>query len=153
MSTPEEKWATLLTLYPLFKEEIYRRRHEMMRWTIIGAGSMLASLLVVLLSPDTARLSSTARMLLSAGVVLWGATLAMVLFQQRHRHREAKRTLIDLERALSLFTSDLPEQAPPLYPSHWQTDWLHDRSLRLSLTLLGLVALLVLVALWCRCSA
>ncbi len=46
MITADDQRATLLALYPLFKEEVYRRREEMMRWTAIGAGSMVSILLV-----------------------------------------------------------------------------------------------------------
>lgn len=144
MITADEQRATLLALYPLFKEEIYRRREQMMRWTAIGAGSMVAILLVLLLVPEQGRLALSGRALLAGAIVLLAATFAALIFQQQQRHRQAKQTLIEIERALGLFDADVFANQRSLYPDYWQTDWKHDRSTTLSLVLLGLLALLAL---------
>lgn len=146
MIPAEERRATLLTLYPLFKEEVYRRRHEMMRWTAIGVGSLVAMLFLVLLTPTTRDLSIGGRMLLSSGVGLFTLTIAVLLLQQRARHREAKRTLIELEQGLSLFGSDSQSGAGPIYPERWKTDWQKDWSTSLALTLLALLTLVTISA-------
>jgi hypothetical protein len=146
MITADDKRSTLLTLYPLFKEEVYRRRHDMMRWTAIGAGSLVILLLVVLLVPTAHRLPPADRGLLCSGIVLFTTTIVLLILQQRHRHRQAKRTLIDLERALGLFETDFLPDRRPLYPEHWQTEWQQDRSANLSMALLGLLMSLTISA-------
>lgn len=146
MSTAEEYRVTLLTLYPIFKEEVYRRRHEMMRWTAIGMGGLVAILVILLLAPPTAHLTIAGRVLMSGGVLLWTATIATLLLQQRDRHRQAKQILIELERELGLFESLVGQHDQPLYPDHWRTDWLRDRSIMLSLLLLGLLTLITIAA-------
>lgn len=146
MITAEEQRATLLGLYPLFKEEVYRRREQMMRWTAIGSGSMFTILFVLLLVPDQGRLTLSGRALAAGAIVLLAATFASLILQQRHRHRQAKQTLIELEQALGLFDADTFPSRRPLYPHHWQTDWTSDRSVDLSLLFIGLLSLLALLA-------
>lgn len=146
MITADEKRTTLLALYPLFKEEVYRRREQMMRWTAIGAGSLFAILLLVLLAPAAHQLTVASRALLCSGVLLLTTTFVMLILQQRHRHRQAKHTLIELEQALGLFDADVFLDHRPLYPDRWQTDWTQDRSTALLLTVLGFMAILTLSA-------
>lgn len=146
MMPADDTRAVLLTLYPLFKEEVYRRREQMMRWTAIGAGSLVSILLLLVLIRTGHRLTMGHRALLGGGILLLTSTFIALIWQQRDRHRQAKHTLIQLEQALGLFDSDafLPHRA--LYPDHWQTDWKQDRSTMVSFTLLGLLTLLVLLA-------
>lgn len=146
MLTVDEQRATLLALYPLFKEEVYRRREQMMRWTAIGAGSLFTILIVLLLVPAHGRLTLSGRALLAGAIALLAATFASLILQHQQRHREAKQTLIELERALRLFDENAFPNRGPLYPNHWQTDWTRDHSTTLSLVLLGLLALLALLA-------
>ena len=142
MITADEKRTTLLTLYPLFKEEVYRRREQMMRWTAIGAGSLFAILLLVLLTPAARQLTVASRVLLCSGVLLLTTTFVMLILQQRHRHRQAKHTLIELEKALGLFDDNAFLTHGSLYPENWQTDWERDRSTVLSISLLALLTLI-----------
>ena len=146
MIATEEQRATLLVLYPLFKEEVYRRRHEMIRWTAIGAGSLVAILIVLLLVPTQSRLTFGSRALLATAILLFAATFASLILQQQRRHRQAKQTLIELEQSLGLFDDNTFTSHRPLYPDRWQSDWKQDRSTTLSLVLLGLLALLALIA-------
>ena len=66
MITQDEQRETALTLYQMFKEEVYRRRDRMMRWTAIGAGSLFALLLIILLVPSVRQLTTPARLLLAS---------------------------------------------------------------------------------------
>ena len=43
----------LTVLYPLYKEEVYRRREQMMRLTVIGSLGLITMLFAFLLSPRT----------------------------------------------------------------------------------------------------
>lgn len=146
MTTADEQRATLLALYPLFKEEVYRRREQIMRWTAIGTGALCTMLLVLLLVPEPGRLTITGRALVAGAIVVLTATFMVLILQQRQRHRQAKQTLIELERALGLFDAATFPTRHPLYPEHWQTDWTRDRSIALSLLMLGSAALLALLA-------
>ena len=151
MISADERRSTLLTLYPLFKEEVYRRRQEIMRWTAIGSGSLFTTLLVLVLHPPEDRPSSEGSALIASGILVMALTFASLLLQQRHRHRAAKRILIELERALGLFESDAVLPSGQLYPERWQTDWEHDRTVVLALALLALLTLFNLIAIFCRC--
>ena len=70
MISEDEQHETVLRLYPVFKEEVYRRRDQMMRWTAIGAGSLVAILSIVLLVPAAHSLSTTPRLLLACATIL-----------------------------------------------------------------------------------
>ena len=146
MMPTDDTRAVLLTLYPLFKEEVYRRREQMMRWTAIGAGSLVSILLILVLIPAGHPLTAVSRSLLAAGMVLLTSTFITLILQQRDRHGQAKQILIQLERAMRLFDSDAVVHDQALYPERWQTDWKQDRSTTLSFILLGLLTLLVLLA-------
>jgi DMSO/TMAO reductase YedYZ heme-binding membrane subunit len=146
MMTGNEKHTILLTLYPLFKQEVYQRREQMMRWTAMGAGSLVTILLVLVLAPARRILTPGGRALLIGGILLLTVTFIMLILQQRQRHQQAKQTLIELERALGLFEDKAFISHGSLYPENWQTDWTHDRSTTLSIALLGLLTLLVLLA-------
>lgn len=146
MRPADDTRALLLTLYPLFKEEVYRRREQMMRWTGIGAGSLVTILLVLVLIRTGHRLTLVSRALLAGGIVLLTSTFMTLIWQERDRHRQAKQTLIQLEQAMGLFDSDASDHHRALYPEHWLTDWKQDRSTLLSFLLLGLLTLLVLLA-------
>lgn len=146
MTPADDTRAVLLTLYPLFKEEVYRRREQMMRWTAIGAGSLVSILLLLVLIRTGHRLTLGHRTLLGGGILLLTSTFITLIWQQRERHRQAKHTLIQLEQALGLFDSNAFLHDRALYPDQWQTDWKQDRSTLVSCTLLGLLTLLVLLA-------
>ncbi len=148
MMSFEDNRETLLVLYPLFKEEVYRRREQMMRWTAVGAGALVSILLGLLLVPTAGSLTAGGRTLAAFGILLLTVTFVTLIVQQRHRHRQAKHTLIELERALGLFDTDRFIDHRTLYPDEWQTDWTRDRSMMASLTLLGLLTLLALLALF-----
>ncbi len=136
MITADEKRTTLLTLYPLFKEEVYRRREQMMRWTAIGAGSLFAILLLVLLTPAARQLTVASRVLLCSGVLLLTTTFVTLILQQRRRHQQAKHTSIELEKpwvcstrtCFSTIARSIPTvgkpighrtAAPPCYSRSW----------------------------------
>ena len=45
----------LTVLYPLYKEEVYRRREQMMRLTVFGSLGLITMLVALLLSPQRNR--------------------------------------------------------------------------------------------------
>ena len=146
MITQKEQRATLLTLYPIFKEEVYRRREQMMYWTAIGSGSLIAILLIALLAPSARSLPLAPRLLLAGATLALAGMYALLIWQQHHRHRQAKQQLITLECALGLF-GDIPlSENRNAYPEHWQTDWTRDRSLVHYLAILTLLTGIALAA-------
>lgn len=146
MITEDERRETVLRLYPIFKEEVYRRREQMMRWTAIGAGSLVAILSIVLLVPAARSLSAAPRLLLACGTILLTITYMGIIRQQHNRHRQAKQQLIKLERALGLFEELPGHDDHTLYPEGWQNEWTRDRSLLQYMAVLTLLAGIVLVA-------
>lgn len=146
MIAQHEQQDTTLALYKIFKEEVYRRREQMMRWTAIGAGSLVSLLLIILLVPSARLLAIPERLLLASGNLLMTLTFMVLIRQQHDRHRQAKQQLITLEDALALFKENPRSADYPVYPTQWQTDWAHDRSLMHYLAILALLAALVLVA-------
>lgn len=146
MITEDERRETVLRLYPIFKEEVYRRRDQMMRWTAIGAGSLMTLLLIVLLVPSAHLLAFPARLLLASGNLLLTLTFAVIVRQHHDRHRQAKQQLIKLEQALNLFEERPWPDDRPMYPDDWQTDWTRDRSLLHYLAILTLLTGMTLVA-------
>lgn len=146
MTSAEEQRATWLTLYPLFKQEVYHRREQIMRWTAVGAGTLFTFLSALLLISEPGRLSPAARTLLACAVLLLACTFASLIVQQQQRHRQAKQILIDLETALGLYDEGPGVRQPACYPDHWRSDWKNDTATRLSLILLGLFTLLALAA-------
>ena len=146
MITEDERHETVLRLYPIFKEEVYRRRDQMMRWTGIGAGSLVAILSIVLLAPAAHSLSATSRLLLACATLLLAITYMGIIWQQHTRHRQAKQQLIKIEQALGLFEEFLGHDDHALYPETWQNEWSRDRSLIQYLAILTLLTGIVLVA-------
>jgi len=146
MITEDERRETVLRLYPIFKEEVYRRRDQMMRWTVIGAGSLVAILSIVLLVPAAHSLSAMSRLLLASATLLLAITYTGIIWQQHSRHRQAKQQLVKLEQALGLFGEFPGRDGSALYPEGWQNEWSRDTSLIQYLTILILLTGIVLVA-------
>ncbi|MDO9116872.1 MAG: hypothetical protein Q7U39_02850 [Nitrospira sp.] len=146
MIPEDERHETVLRLYPIFKEEVYRRRDQMMRWTAIGAGSLVGILSIVLLVPAAHSLSPTSRRLLACATLLLALTYMGIIWQQHTRHRQAKQQLIKIEKTLGLFGELPSHHDSALYPEDWQNEWTRDRSLLQYLTILTFLTGIVLVA-------
>jgi len=146
MIPENERRETALRLYPIFKEEVYRRREHMMQWTAIGTGSLVAILNIVLLIPTAHSLPTASRLLLACATFLLAITYMGMIRQQHNRHQQAKQQLIKLERTLGLFGESSKPDDSMLYPTGWQTDWTRDRSLLQYLAVLTLLTGIVLTA-------
>lgn len=146
MILEDERRETGLRLYPIFKEEVYRRRDQMMRWTAIGAGSLVAILCIVLLTPAAQSLSATSRLLLAGATLLLAIVYVGIVLQQHTRHRQAKQQLIKIEQTLGLFGASSTPADSAFYPDAWQTEWTRDRSLLQYIAVLTLLTGIVLIA-------
>src|SRR6266496_384668 len=96
-----EKLDMLRRLYPWYKEEIYRRRHQMIWLTAFTSGVLVLLLFLVPVLPEVH--GENWRILASIGVVLFSGISCYVILQQRARHRLAKQLLITIEQALGLY--------------------------------------------------
>lgn len=137
-------------LYPLFKEEVFRRRDHMIRLSVFH-NAFLVLLLVTMLavSPgDTP--DSTTRWLAIAGIALFSGFFAYVILQQADRHRMAKQQLIELEKGMELYQEGWHGNGKTAYPAHWQTDWVTDRSVTIYLAVLTSLTALVIGAMLIR---
>lgn len=140
----------LTVLYPLYKEEVYKRREQMIRLTAFGSFGLIGMLFALLLSPIKTRLSSPESLLLGVAAIIWCGTFSGLILQQQYRHRLAKQILIHLERALGFYEDGLFIENQALYPTQWKTAWLGDRSgtfyLASLCTLTGIFLLALLLA-------
>jgi hypothetical protein len=125
---PTEPAAILQLLYPWYKEEVYRRRQQMI-WLTAGAAWSL--MLLLFLVPTLPPLQPTHRIwsvLVLAGVLLFSGIMMYFIWQQRARHRMAKEILIKIEQKIGLYEKSRHVDDVSLYPGDWQTDWRRDRS-------------------------
>lgn len=118
----------LTVLYPLYKEEVYKRREQMMRLTAFAAFGLIAMMFALTLSPAKGRLSSPESLLLSLSSLVWCGLFCGLILQQQYRHRLAKQVLIQLEQALGFYEDGLFIENQTLYPGKWKMDWLNDRT-------------------------
>jgi len=138
----------LTVLYPLYKEEVYRRREQMMNLTAFGSLGLITMLFVLLLNPQKGQLTLFDTLLIGLASLIWCGLFSALILQQQYRHRQAKQVLVQLEQALGFYEEGLVVEHQALYPEGWKTAWLSDRSSTLyfialcSLTGLFLLALL-----------
>jgi hypothetical protein len=143
----ESSQHVLTTLYPLYKEEVYRRREQMMKLTVWGAIGLLGMLFAILLNPFKTKVTAPDSWLIGFAALVWSGLFCSLIAQQRDRHRLAKQILIQLERALGFYEEGLFVERQPLYPKGWQTAWVGDMSTTVYFACLGVLTGLVVLAL------
>jgi hypothetical protein len=143
----ESVQQVLTVLYPLYKEEVYKRREQMMRLTVFGALGLIAMLCALLLSPQKHHLASHEALLLGIAALIWCGLFCALILQQQYRHRLAKQVLIQLEQALGFYEEGLFVENQALYPEGWKTAWLSDRGRTLYLSALCLLTAIFFLAL------
>ena len=133
-------------LYPIFKNEIFQRREQMMRLSAFSC-SFLVLLLVTLLaiSPWTMANAPT-RWLAISGVALFSCLFAYIILQHADRHRMAKQQLIALEHTQGLYEDGWQPNGEALFPKEWQSAWATDRSVTIYLSTLAVLTGLVICA-------
>jgi hypothetical protein len=137
----------LTVLYPLYKEEVYRRREQMMRLTALGSLGLVAMLFTFLLSPQMNRLTPFGTLLIGLTSLIWCGLFCALILQQQYRHRMAKQILVQLEQALGFYEEGLFVENQSLYPEGWKLAWLSDRTGTLYFTALCSLTGLLLLAL------
>jgi hypothetical protein len=149
-SLQDQQIEILKALYPSYKEEVYRRREQMMKLTAFACSFLVLLLVTMLAAPASSRSDVTTALFAVTGVALFSALFAYLILQQRNRHHMAKEALIEIERLLGLYDEDFCLEGKSLYPDHWQTDWLGDRSVTVYLTILATLTVLVIAAVLIR---
>ena len=143
-----ERLETLIELYPLYKEEVYLRREQMMKLTALGSALLLV-LLFAIIWVTPCRFDGTEAILAITGLAIFWSLLVYLILQQRDRHQMAKQSLIEIERTLGLYKEGFHIKHKALYPQDWQTAWLSDRSATMyiavvtTLTILAIAAMLL----------
>ena len=119
---------TLTVLYPLYKQEVYKRREHMMRLTAFGSFGSAMMTFALLLTPVKNHLAVPEAFLLALVNLVWCGLFCGLVLQQQSRHHLAKQVLIHLEQALGFYEEGLFFERQALYPVKWKTDWLNDWS-------------------------
>jgi membrane associated rhomboid family serine protease len=144
----ESVQQVLTVLYPLYKQEVYRRREQMMRLTAFGSLGLIAMLFATLLSPQKERLAMSDGFLIGLAGLIWCVLFCALILQQQNRHRMAKQVLIQLEQALGFYEEGLFVEQQTLYPDGWKTAWLGDQTCTLYFSCLWLLTGLLFLALF-----
>jgi hypothetical protein len=146
----EEQLDVLKVLYPWYKQEVFRRREQMMRLTAFASAFLVLLLVTMLAVPSRTRTDFTMAIFAITGVAIFSAIFAYLILQQRNRHRLAKQALIEIEKVLGLYDEGLYLLGKALYPEDWQTAWLSDKSITVYLAVLAVLTVLVIAAVLVR---
>jgi hypothetical protein len=125
---PSESVAFLQLLYPWYKEEVYRRRQQMIWLAACAAWTLLLLLFLVPALPPLQPTHRIWSVLTVAGMLLFSGTMMYFIRQQRARYDMAKGILIKIEQQLGLYEKSRQLEDVSFYPEDWQTDWRRDRS-------------------------
>lgn len=142
----DDQLEVLKVLYPWYKEEVFRRREQMMRLTAFASAFLVLLLVTMLAVPSPPRPDFTMALFAITGVALFTAIFTYLILQQRNRHRLAKQALIEIEKVLGLYEEGLYLPGKALYPEDWQTAWLGDRSVTVYIAVLCALTALVIAA-------
>ncbi len=143
----EEQLAIFRVLYPWYKEEVFRRREQMMRLTAFGSAFLLLLLITIVALAPSSPIDPPIKIFAMTGTALFSALFIYLILQQRNRHRVAKQTLIEMEQVLGLYEGELYLVGKALYPKEWQTAWLSDRSVTVYATVIVTLTMLVIASL------
>ena len=146
----DEQLEVLRVLYPWYKEEVFRRREQMIRLTAFASAFLVLLLITIMAVSSSHSTDLTIRLFAITGVSLFSAIFVYLILQQRDRHRIAKRTLIEMERVLGLYDEGLYLVGKALYPQNWQTAWLTDRSVTVYVAVIAALTVLVIAAVLVR---
>lgn len=147
-NSPTKSLETFRLLYPIFKEEVYRRRCVIGQISRYGALFFLSISVFVFHFEAKSEVLASPKLYAVGGVMVSLALLIYQLIQEKSRHEQAKLQLITLEKGLGFFEagSYLPNQ--PLYPEAWEKRPKLDAGLALSiLCLSGTAFFLILMIL------
>ncbi len=146
IDSPDKQLEIFRILYPIFKDEIFKRREQMMQLTAFASTLLVLSLVALFPLTIWEGTPPSIRWLAISGVGLFSALFAYFILQHAERHRMAKKQLIELERAIGLYDNGWQPNEEALFPKNWQTDWTTDQSVSIYLTTLSTLTVLVICA-------
>ena len=131
-------------MYPIFKDEVFKRRDQMMSLT-----AWASTLLIVILATQLAFVRgltppASTQWLTISGILLFSGLFAYLILQHASRHRMAKQQLIALEQTFGLYQEGWQKNGESLFPKSWQSDWTGDRSVTIYLVILSTLTALVI---------
>jgi hypothetical protein len=147
---PQQQLEIFRVLYPLFKDEVFRRREHMILLSVFHDAFMVLLLGTMLTVPPEHATDSSTRWLAISGLAVFSGFFAYLILQQADRHRMAKQQLIELEKGVGLYKEGWHFTEKSVYPEHWQTDWVEDRSVTVYLVILMSLTVLVICAMLIR---
>ena len=142
--SPDDRQTLIRLLYPWYKEEVFRRRAQMVWLTAFALTVLLLLLAWATLGAHPETIAR--RGLLVTGTLLFSSLTAYLILQQRDRHKQAKQVLIALEEELNLYDGTPSATGKRLYPTEWRSAWQRDRSVTVYLTVLASMTLLTIIA-------
>ncbi len=137
-------------LYPIFKNEIFKRREQMMKLTAFASTFLILTLVTLLPITPWETANSLTLWFAISGVALFSGLFAYFILQHAERHQKAKQQLIKLEKSIGLYENSWQLSEGPLFPESWQSDWITDRSVSIYLTILTALTALVICAMLIR---
>ncbi len=150
MDSTDKQLEIFRILYPIFKDEIFKRREQMIRLTAFASTSLVLTLVTLLPITPWETTHSLTLWLAVSGVALFSGLFAYFILQHAERHRMAKKQLIELEKGIGLYDSNWRTNGAALFPNNWQTDWITDQSVSIYLTILIALTVLVICAMLIR---
>ena len=145
-----EQVEVFRVLYPIFKDEVFQRREQMMRLTAFASAFLVMLLITILALSPLPGPTSPIRWFAISGVALFSGLFAYLILQHADRHRMAKQQLIELEKVFGLYENGWQLSGNALFPKNWQSDWTTDRSVSIYLTILTALTALVICAMLVR---
>lgn len=150
IESTDKQLEVFRVLYPIFKDEIFNRREQMIRLTAFACTFLVLTLVTLLpITPWETAHSLTLWFAIS-GVGLFSGLFAYFILQQAERHQMAKQQLIELEKSFGLYENSWQPSGKALFPENWQTDWTKDRSVSIYLTILTALTVLLICAMLTR---
>ena len=146
MELSQEQLEVFRVLYPLFKDEVFRRRNHMILLSVFHNAFLILLLVTILTVSSEHATNPTIRWFAISGLAVFSGFFAYLILQQADRHRMAKQQLIELEKRIGLYKKSWHFTGNAVYPEHWQTDWVADRSVTIYLAILTSLTALVVCA-------
>ena len=146
MQPSEKQLEVFRVLYPIFKEEVFKRREQMMKLTAFSSTFLVIWLITLLVIFPQPRPIPSIQWLVISGVALFSSLFAYFILQQADRHRMAKQQLIVLEQNLGLYQDEWQTNGDTFFPKSWQCAWTTDRSVTIYLSILAALTALVICA-------
>ncbi len=146
MDSTDTQLEVFRILYPIFKDEIFKRREQMMQLTAVASTLLVLTLVILLPLANSMGTTPPTRWLTISSVGLFSASFSYFILQHAERHRMAKQQLIELERAIGLYENSWQGNVKVVFPQNWQTDWITDRSVSIYLTIIITLTALVICA-------